>query len=70
MVGGVPGSCKVNGLGVCLSRCCALEKREVKCERVKVGNVVTRCVSGFQGIFKVYGGFKAYGLCQLKVCIS
>ena len=43
---------------------CALWEREIKGERVKVGNVVTRRVSGFQGIFKVYGGFKAYGLYQ------
>ena len=44
------------GVYLCSSAADALEKREVKCERVKVGSVVTRCVPWFFKYFKVYGG--------------
>ena len=44
------------GVYLCSSAADALEEREEKSERVKVGSVVTRCVPWFFKYFKVYGG--------------
>ena len=43
------------GVYLCSSAADALEEREVKCERVKVGSVVTRCVPWFSSISRFMG---------------
>ena len=44
------------GFYLCSSAADALEERELKCERVKVGSVVARCVPWFFKYFNFCGG--------------